>query len=203
MKPFVHINFAVLADGSATAAEISSAADWRRVHLLRERYDAVAVGARTWERDQPRLSVRPERLGREPRRQPHRVIFGGRPACGTIADGRTTFLIGDGMETDAAAGTVAIGARGHRLDEPLADLRRHGVRSLLVEGGPLLLGSFFAQRCFDRLTVFVPTGCLLAAERAARRGGDTRRQGASVAALGARCLSQAPGSGGTQGVAFQ
>jgi riboflavin biosynthesis pyrimidine reductase len=166
MKPFVHINFAVLADGSATAAEISSAADWRRVHLLRELYDAVAVGAHTWERDRPRLSVRPERLGREPRRQPHRVIFGGRHACSALPDGRTTFLIGacpgEGM------GTVAIRARDHRLDEPLADLRRHGVRSLLVEGGPLLLGSFFAQGCYDRLTVFVPTDCPLAAARAAR-----------------------------------
>jgi riboflavin biosynthesis pyrimidine reductase len=171
MKPFVHINFAVLADGSVTAAEISSAADWRRVHRLRELYDAVAVGAHTWEQDRPRLSVRPERLGREPRRQPHRVIFGGRHACRILPDGRTTFVIGacpgEGMET--VAGTVAIGARGHRLDEPLADLRRHGVRSLLVEGGPLLLGSFLAQGCFDRLTVFVPTDCPLAAARAARQ----------------------------------
>jgi riboflavin biosynthesis pyrimidine reductase len=170
MKPFIHINFAVLADGSATAAEISSAADWRRVHRLRELYDAVAVGAHTWEQDRPRLSVRPERLGREPRRQPHRVIFGGRHACTALPDGRTTFVIGarpdDG--TGTAAGTVAIGARGHRLDEPLADLRRHGVRSLLVEGGPLLLASFLAQGCFDRLTVFVPTDCPAAAARAAR-----------------------------------
>jgi len=166
MKPFIHINFAVLADGSATAAEISSAADWQRVHRLRELYDAVAVGARTWEQDRPRLSVRPERLGREPRRQPHRVIFGGRHECSALPDGRTTFLIGacpgEGM------GTVAIRARDHRLDEPLADLRRHGVRSLLVEGGPLLLASFLAQGCFDRLTVFVPTDCPAAAARAAR-----------------------------------
>jgi 2,5-diamino-6-(ribosylamino)-4(3H)-pyrimidinone 5'-phosphate reductase len=169
MKPFVHINFAVLADGSATAAEISSAADWRRVHLLRELYDAVAVGAHTWERDRPRLSVRPERLGREPRRQPHRVIFGGRRPCATLSDGRTTFLVGPELEEEPAEGTVAIRARGHRLDEPLADLRRHGVRTLLVEGGPLLLGSFFAQGCFDRLTVFVATDCPIAAARAARQ----------------------------------
>lgn len=166
MKPFVHINFAVLADGSATAAEISSAADWQRVHRLRELYDAVAVGARTWEQDRPRLSVRPERLGREPRRQPHRVIFGGRHACSALPDGRTTFLIG--ARSVDEAGTVAIRARDHRLDEPLADLRRHGVRSLLVEGGPLLLASFLAQGCFDRLTVFVPTDCPAAAARAAR-----------------------------------
>lgn len=166
MKPFVHVNFAVLADGSARAAEISSAADWRRVHRLRERYDAVAVGAHTWQQDRPRLSVRPERLGREPRRQPHRVIFGGRQACTVHPDGRTTFLIGAG--TRHGAGTVAIRAGDHRLAGPLADLHRHGVRSLLVEGGPLLLSSFLAQGCCDRLTVFVPTDCPRAALDAAR-----------------------------------
>jgi riboflavin biosynthesis pyrimidine reductase len=167
--PFVHLNFALCADGAVTAGDgvISSAEDWRRVHRLRERYDAIAIGARTWEADRPLLTVRPERLGREPRRQPQRVIFGGRRACAVLPDGRPTFLIGGCGEE--AEGTVAIPARGRLLHDPLAALRRHGVRSLLVEGGPLLLRSFLSQGFCDRLTVFVRTGGPAAAARAVRR----------------------------------
>jgi riboflavin biosynthesis pyrimidine reductase len=159
-RPFIHLNFALGADGAFTSASgtpISSEIDWRRVHRLRERYDAIAVGARTWETDAPRLTVRSERLGREPRRQPHRVIFGGRRPCAVVPDGRPTFLIAAGVPEVANA--VLIRSGGHRLRGPLAALCGHGVRSLLVEGGPLLLRSFLAQRLYDRLTVYVRTDC--------------------------------------------
>jgi len=44
-------------------------------------------------------------------------------------------------------------------------LRRHGVTSLLVEGGLTLLRSFVRERVVDRLTIYVRTGSV---ERAAR-----------------------------------
>lgn len=159
-RPFIHLNFACAADGAVAAAEgplpISSDADWRRVHGLRERYDGVAIGARTWEWDRPLLTVRRERLGREPRRQPCRVIFGGSHSCEVALDGRRTFLVGARRAEGGSGGPVLIPADGHQLGEPLRALLRHGVRSLLVEGGPMLLRSFLAQGCCDRLTVFVP-----------------------------------------------
>ena len=160
-RPFIHLNFACAADGTMAAAEgplpISSAADWRRVHGLRERYDGVAIGARTWERDRPLLTVRRERLGRDPRRQPCRVIFGGSRPCAVAPDGRRTFLVGAGAPAEGPnGGPVLIPAEGHHLGGPLGALFRHGVRSLLVEGGAMLLRSFLDQGFCDRLTVFVP-----------------------------------------------
>lgn len=172
-RPFVHINFAVYADGrvaeaSGRAAPISCARDWQRVHALRETYAAVCVGAQTWLRDQPRLNVRSERLGREPQRQPDRVIFAGSQPCDIRDDGRRTFVIG--RQLRFPAGVIAIESEDHDLRRPLERLRaRYRVESLLVEGGPTLLRSFTSQRLVDRITIFVKTDRVDRAEEAAHK----------------------------------
>ena len=160
LRPYTHLNCAVTAAGAMAGADgarlaISTREDWRRVHALRERYDAVAIGAITWLRDRPRLSVRREELGREPRRQPGRVVFAGRHPCALDGDGRPTWLVGGPSRSLRAVGATVIPCGGRALGAPLAALSQHGVRSLLVEGGRVLLGSFLAQGCYDRLTVFV------------------------------------------------
>jgi riboflavin biosynthesis pyrimidine reductase len=159
-RPYAHLNCALTAEGAMAAPDgarlsISTREDWRRVHALRERYDAVAIGAFTWMRDRPRLDVRRDELGREPRRQPGRVVFAGGQACTAALDGRPTFLVGSPAAGCDGAGPTLIPSTGHALGPPLAALHAHGVRSVLVEGGRVLLRSFLAQRCFDRLTVFV------------------------------------------------
>lgn len=159
-RPYAHLNCALTAGGAMAAADgtrlaISTREDWRRVHALRERYDAVAIGAFTWLRDRPRLDVRRDELGREPRRQPGRVVFAGGQACSAALDGRPTFLVGAPAARCAGAGATLIASSGHALGPPLAALHGHGVRSVLVEGGRVLLRSFLVQRCFDRFTVFV------------------------------------------------
>jgi riboflavin biosynthesis pyrimidine reductase len=166
-RPYAHLNCALTACGAMAAPDgtrlpISTREDWRRVHLLRERYDAVAIGALTWLRDRPRLSVRRAELGREPLRQPSRVVFAGGQPCAPAGDGRRTFLVGRvqaGREVGHEGSTATlIPCTGRALGPPLAALYRHGVRSLLVEGGRVLLRSFLAQGCYDRLTVFVRAG---------------------------------------------
>jgi riboflavin biosynthesis pyrimidine reductase len=154
-RPFIHVNFAT--DGRewphGVAASISCDADWRRVHTLRERYDAVAVGARTWNMDHPRLTVRQERLGREPQRQPVRAIFAGTQGCHVMEDDGPVFLIGaPGL---ACCGATVIASYDHNLLPPLESLYRHGIRSMLVEGGPTILHSFFSQGLADAVTIFV------------------------------------------------
>ncbi|MGD2114069.1 MAG: GTP cyclohydrolase II [Acidobacteriota bacterium] len=169
----MHLNFAVAADGRMAAVngsslQISSAGDWARVHRLREGAGAVAVGGRTWRRDRPRLTARSSRLGRQPLRQPDRVVFGGRgsesfrPAPEPIP--RRTFLIGS--RAPQVEGVAFVFARDRDLRSPLETLLRHGVGSLLVEGGPTLLRSFLDQSCFDRITAFVDTDDPAAARRA-------------------------------------
>lgn len=204
MLPFVHLNFALTADARFAASEvISCPLDWQRVHGLRECCDALAVGALTWSQDAPQLVVSADRLGREPRRQPERVIFGGRSACRVPADGRRTFLVGAAPPEGAAV--VFVEAADHGLQRPLFDLGRHGIRSLLVEGGPFLLESFLAQRLFDVVTVYVAGPSARVAHAAARAvlpdlpAMESSRLGSGTLLTGlSRRRDAAPGAGRTR-----
>jgi 2,5-diamino-6-(ribosylamino)-4(3H)-pyrimidinone 5'-phosphate reductase len=170
-RPRIHVNFAANDPHASRArpcsADISCHADWRRVHMLRERYDAVAVGARTWILDQPRLTARAERLGREPLRQPARVIFAGSHRCVFARAGSPTYVVGRNLDADNDV--VAVAAHRNDLSTPLKVLRDHGIESLFVEGGPTLLRSFFDQGFFDVVTIFVRARTVPAARRAARQ----------------------------------
>ena len=164
-RPFVHINLALSSSGGVAGdgGGISCRQDWARVHELRERYDAVAVGACTWNTDHPRLTVRAERLGRDPRRQPLRVIFAGSKHCALPATDTGAIVIG---QTSPSPGVTHVPASGHELAAPLESLWRHGVRSMLVEGGPTLIRSFLQQGVCDAVTAYVRRRCADSAMRA-------------------------------------
>ena len=170
-RPFIHINFATedvhsVRQAQGISGNISCRADWHRVHALRERYDAIAVGGKTWNIDRPRLTVRPDKLGREPRRQPSRVIFAGSHPCAVSQPGAPAFVISSHDDVDPCA--VALAMNGHDLHGPLKSLYDHGIESLLVEGGPTLLRSFFSQGFADLVTIFVRAGSAEGAGRGAR-----------------------------------
>lgn len=170
-RPFIHINFATedarsISQPQGLSGNISCGADWHRVHVLRERYDAIAVGGKTWNIDRPRLTVRPEKLGREPRRQPNRVIFAGSQPCAMSHPGALAFVISSHDHVDP--GAVALPMSGHDLNVPLASLYEHGIESLLVEGGPTLLRSFFSQGLADCVTIYVRARTAEGADRGAR-----------------------------------
>jgi riboflavin biosynthesis pyrimidine reductase len=172
VRPFIHLSFAIDQWGRHCGASgepllISCAENWQRIHTLREQYDAVAVGAQTWLLDRPRLDVRVERLGRVPSRQPARVVFWGNTSCQPGSPNAPTFLVTQ-SHADMPGSTV-IRTQGRDLDHPLEMLWHLGVRSMLVEGGPTLLGSFLDQDCFDRITVFVRGASLHSALAHARR----------------------------------
>ncbi|MFZ0256579.1 MAG: GTP cyclohydrolase II RibA [Gammaproteobacteria bacterium] len=171
-RPFVHANLALdclgrSVSGNGQTVPLSCPQDWRRVHQLRERYSAVVVGARTWIVDQPRLTAREEHLGRQPRRQPDRVIFAGSTTCVVVQDQRRSFVVGSVAPPD---GVIHVAAAGHELRAPLADLYRLNVPTLLVEGGLTLLRSFLREKFVELLTVYVRTDCLDAAKRALHLG---------------------------------
>jgi len=170
-RPLIHVNFAARGPDSAhpqlSSGNVSCHADWRRVHMLRERYDAVAVGARTWNIDQPRLTARAERLGREPRRQPARVIFAGSQPCILARTGFPAFVVGRNLDADRDV--VAVAADGNDLTTPLQTLHDYGIESLFVEGGPTLLRSFFDQGFVDVLTIFVRAATVPAASHSAHQ----------------------------------
>lgn len=157
-RPFVHINFAIdqcgrMNEQDGQAVNLSCSKDWQRVHELRERYSAVAVGAKTWILDQPQLTVRQDWLRRTPRQQPDRVVFAGRTPCPIKPDSRRSFVVGSTHNTNNNC--IHIKADSRDLRKPLETLFNHGLDTLLVEGGMTLLKSFIKQKLVDRLTIYV------------------------------------------------
>jgi diaminohydroxyphosphoribosylaminopyrimidine deaminase/5-amino-6-(5-phosphoribosylamino)uracil reductase len=131
-RPFVTYKAAVTLDGRVTVPGrrwVSGDESRRRVHELRARSDAVAVGMGTVRADAPRLDARDVDAARQPRR----LAFGRGP-------------LPDGSELELRSGP---------LEEELRELAAEGVQSLLLEGGPTLATAFLAVGLVDKLLLFV------------------------------------------------
>jgi diaminohydroxyphosphoribosylaminopyrimidine deaminase / 5-amino-6-(5-phosphoribosylamino)uracil reductase len=131
-RPFVLCKLAVTLDGRVTVPGsrwVSGEESRRRVHELRARMDAVAVGLGTVRADAPSLTAR----GVGADRQPRRLAFGRGP-------------LPEGSELELRQGP---------LDEELSRLADEGVQSLLLEGGPTLATAFLAAGLVDALALFV------------------------------------------------
>jgi len=131
-RPFVTYKVAMTLDGRVTVPGsrwVSAEESRRRVHELRARSDAVAVGMGTVRADDPALTARD--VGAE--RQPRRLAFGRGP-------------LPEGSELELRSG---------ELESELAALAAEGVQSLLLEGGPTLAAAFLEHDLVDKLLVFV------------------------------------------------
>ncbi len=132
-RPFVVHKVAVTLDGRVVVPGerwVTGEESRRRVHELRARVDAVAVGGGTARADRPRLDARGVET---PRGQPRRLVFSGGP-------------LPDGLDLERRPGTL--------VDE-LAALAAEGVQSLLLEGGPTLAAAFLEAGLVDKLLLFV------------------------------------------------
>ena len=131
-RPFVTYKAAVTLDGRVAVPGrrwVSGEESRRRVHELRARSDAVAVGMGTVRADSPRLDARDVAADRQPRR----LAFGRGPLPG-------------GSELELHSGP---------LEDELRALAAEGVQSLLLEGGPTLATAFLAAGLVDKLLLFV------------------------------------------------
>lgn len=167
-RPAVTLKWAMSLDGRIATASgesqwISSRPGRRWGLLQREEHDAVLVGSGTVLADDPRLDRRLGRAGR-----PNlRIVLDRRLRVSPEArlfqvDGAVlvyTELARDGAAERAAARALErAGAQVVRLErvDPetvLADLLRHGVWSVLVEGGARIAGAFVEAGAFDRVAV--------------------------------------------------
>ena len=174
--PFVTAKFAMSLDGKVATATgesrwISGEESRRLAHQLRATSDAVMVGIGTVLADDPRLTVRdvPVRGA-----QPLRVVIdsNGRlpSASAMLAEpGETLVFTAAGHATDLGgkAASVATSTDGAvDLAEAMAHLGGRGATSVLVEGGPTLLGALFDAGLVDKVVAFVAPVVLGGSHRA-------------------------------------
>jgi len=168
-RPFVLLKAAITLDGriatwTGDSRWITSEKQRREARRLRRAHDGVAVGIGTVLSDDPLLLPSPRtkrpffrivldsrlrlplssRLVRSARRAPVVVVtLRGQAARRRRLEERGVTV----LETVAKGGRVA-------LKGALMSLWHHGLRSLMVEGGGEVLGSFLASRLFDEVALF-------------------------------------------------
>ena len=166
-RPFLAVNMVSSLDGKATldwrTKGLSSDVDRRLFHHLRTQADAVMVGAGT---------AREERYGRMTKNDELRqkrvnhglvpdalaVVVSGRldlpPDLPLLndPDQRVVIATGSGAELPGVQGDVQYARVGDDLPRLMGYLEeKHGVRSVLCEGGPTLNSFLFAAGLVDEL----------------------------------------------------
>lgn len=141
---------------------ITSREDVVHTHRLRALFDAVLVGVRTVELDDPQLTTR-HVPGDHPTRvvlDPHGKLKG---RYKVLEDGATPTLICTTREaapTELRRGhaewvTLPASTEGFDAHVVLAALRERGLGRVFVEGGGVTVSRFLAMRALDRLHVSV------------------------------------------------
>lgn len=165
----VALNVVTTVDGRAAvggkSAGIGGATDKLLLRRIRSRFDAVLTGAGTLTREGIGPGVSPElgaeRAARGMPPQPLTVLLGGRGGVALPGKLRTldpTLLVVFLPEA-APATDISTGAAVHRMPGDRPDPReivrvleeRHGVRQLLVEGGPRVYGAFLRAGLIDEI----------------------------------------------------
>lgn len=171
-RPYVTLKVASTADGKIATSQgdsrwITGEEARERVHGLRERVDAVLVGASTVRADDPQLTARPR--GRAAREQPLRVVLSASldlpPGAKVFANpkGGSLVLTSSADEARAAALRAAgaevvrlpVSGRGVSLSAVLEELARRDVVHLLVEGGAAVFGEFLEAGLADEIQLFI------------------------------------------------
>lgn len=146
-RPYVIAKWAATLDGRMAAADgtafwITGPEAREHAHQTRAQVDAIAVGTRTVMIDDPSLSARPADID-EPH-QPLRVIIGASPTTG--------------KKVWRDANAISIGS--HDPAKVLAQLHEREIRTLIVEGGPTILGAFFRAGLVDEVNAYIAPALL-------------------------------------------
>jgi diaminohydroxyphosphoribosylaminopyrimidine deaminase/5-amino-6-(5-phosphoribosylamino)uracil reductase len=184
-RPFVTWKFGASLDGRIAAADgssrwITSEESRADAHRLRAESDAVVVGSGTQRIDDPQLTVRGTRVTR----QPLRVVVDSNartPADARVLDAEAPTLIAVAEDADAGhlkgrAQVVRLprDAAGLDLQALLDALAARRVRTILLEGGPTLAGSFLAAGLVDRVIAYLAPVLIGGGGRSAIEGAGAR-----------------------------
>lgn len=163
MRPFIHVNCAMSADGKIagedrTQVRISSDEDKTRVKTLRKKYDAILVGVGTVIADDPHLTIKDGDYDTNPIRivlDPH----GRTPEDAQVLDERAPTVMVTLEDCDVEWDCEEIIRAGKDvidLEKVLGMLAEDiGIENILVEGGGRTISSFFKAKLVDRYSVFV------------------------------------------------
>ena len=163
MRPFIHVNCAMSADGKLagedrTQVRISSDEDKTRVKNLRKKYDAIMVGVGTIVADDPHLTFKDGDYDTNPIRvvlDPH----GRTPEDAQVLDERAPTVMVTLEDCDVewdCEEIIRAGKDSIDLDKVMEELAEEiGIENILVEGGGRTIASLFKAKMVDRYSVFV------------------------------------------------
>lgn len=176
--PYIHLKLAQTLDGKLST--MSGDSKWitdenarMLVHSYRKKYDAVMVGRKTLNNDDPSLNIRfgIDQSGKVP----YRIILGSismmDPLSKVFNDGHEnkTIIVTTGADYQAANDDVVSFFTNKRirivfaksdngeviLDDALAQLKAIGIQSILVEGGGMLASTILKNDLADKITIFI------------------------------------------------
>ena len=158
-RPWVVLKYAMTLDGKVATVGgdsrwVTGEAARTLVHSWRDELDAIAVGSGTVLADGPALTTR----GIEHGRNPVRVVFDRR---GRTDPGSPTLGPGSVLVTSDATSAAPYTDQGVRVlrassvQEALPLIGSLGLSTLLLEGGPALVGAFLEAGLIDEVRAFV------------------------------------------------
>ena len=151
-----------IATGSGQSKWITGDKARRKAHQLRHEHDAILVGINTVLTDDPELTAR----GIEEARSPVRIVLDSRARIPE----QSRLFQNDGVPVIIITGNQAPSRIWPNLPGlkiivaptktpdilwVLSELKKLGLKSLLVEGGSLIHASFFKSNCVDQLALFM------------------------------------------------
>jgi len=147
-RPWVVAKSAMSLDGriappGTDSPWLTSAPALELAHELRLRAGAILVGAETVRADNPRLTVRLPKRRMAGKVQPWRLVL---TRSGKLP--KRCHLLTDSLKDHTVV------AQGQPLKSVLADLAKHGVVNVLLEGGGKLLGEAFAAGLVNEAAFF-------------------------------------------------
>lgn len=168
MKPFIHLNSAMTADGKIAAKDstlkISGKEDLVRVHRLRKEYDAIMVGINTILIDNPRLSI--HKIDSEKEDNPTRIVIDSKARTPlnsrVLNDDAKTIIITsnkakkeDVEKLSENATVLCAGEDRVDLSDAMEQLYHLGINSILLEGGATLNFSMLEEQLVDKISICI------------------------------------------------
>lgn len=187
-RPFVHLKLAVSLDGRVATRTgdskwITGAESRARVHELRHEYDAILIGSRTAERDDPLLT---DRSGLKRHRPITRIVLGNHltlsPESNLVKSARDSPVVVFTSQNPDRSHVAELEAHGveivclshgvHELSGIMDELGKRSIQSVLVEGGAKVAGAFLDQRLINKVSFFIAPILVGGSEAPAAIGGS-------------------------------